>query len=73
MEKKDVDVEYDGISDLFSGLEYSWQYEGISDLFEWLEYNKLSHFQRRAQKVLKVCRVSNGVREPIKKGRTLGC
>ena len=41
MEKKDVDVEYDEISDLFSGLEYSWQYEGISELFEGLEYNKL--------------------------------
>ena len=39
MEKKDVDVEYDGISELFSGLEYSCQYKGILDLFEGLEYN----------------------------------
>ena len=52
VEKKDAEVEYDGISDLFSGLEYSWQYEGISELFKGLEYNKLSHFQRRVQKVL---------------------
>ena len=52
MEKKDVNVEYDKISDLFSGLEYSWQYKGISELFEGLEYNKLSHFQRRVQKLL---------------------
>ena len=70
VEKKEDYLEYDGISDLFSGLEYSWNYEGVSELFEGLEYNKLSQFQRR---VLKVCRVNNGIRDPIMKGRILGC
>ena len=54
-------------------MEYNWQSEGISDLFNGLEYNKLSHIQCRVLKALKVCRVSNGVREPVMKGRILGC
>ena len=72
VEKKETDegVSYEGFSDLFNGLEYSWHYEGISDLFNGLEYSKFSHFQRRVQKV---CRVNNGVREPVMKGRILGC
>ena len=75
VEKKEaqVGVFYDGIYDLFNGLEYSWHYEGIEDLFNGLEYNKLSHFQRKVQRVLKVCRVSSGARDPIIKGRILGC
>ena len=46
VEKKGTDegVSYEGISDLFNGLEYSWQYEGISVLFNGLEYSKLSNF-----------------------------
>lgn len=69
VEKKETDegVSYEGFSDLFIGLEYSWHYEGISDLFNGLEYSKFSNFQRRVQKVLKVCRVNNGVREPVMK------
>ena len=34
-------VFYDGISDLFNELEYSWHYEGIEGLFNGLEYSKL--------------------------------
>ena len=51
VEKKEADerVFYDGIYDLFNGLEYNWHYEGIKDLFNRLEYSKLSHFQRRVQ------------------------
>ena len=63
----------DGVADLFDGLEYGWKYEGIYELFEGLEYGKLSHFQRRVRKVLKVYRVNDGLREPIMKGRILGC
>ena len=75
VEKKEADerVFYDGLSDLFNGLEYSWHYEGIEDLVNGLEYSNLSHFQRRVQKVLKVCRVSNGARDPVMRGRILGC
>ena len=54
-------------------MEYSWNYEGISDLIAGLEYNKLSHFQPRVNRVLKVGRVNNVVREPVMKGRILGC
>ena len=46
VEKKEADERffYDGIYDLFNGLEYSWHYEGIEDLFNGLEYSKPSHF-----------------------------
>ena len=56
VEKKEAQdgVFYDGIYDLFNGLEYSWHYEGIEDLFNGLEYSKPSHFQRKVQKVLNV-------------------
>ena len=38
-----------------------------------MEYNELSHFQRRVNRVLKVGRINNVVREPVMKGRILGC
>ena len=74
VEKKEAQdgVFYDGLYELFNGLEYSWHYEGMEDLFNGLEYSKLSHFQRKVQKVMKVCRVSSGARDPIMKGRILG-
>ena len=42
-------------------------------MFEGMEYNELSHFQRRVNRVLKVGRINNVVREPVMKGRILGC
>ena len=36
-------------------------------------YSKLSEFQRRVRRVLKVGRINNVDREPIMKGRVLGC
>ena len=48
-------------------------YQGISDLFEGMEYSKLSHFQRTVNRVLKVGRINNVVREPVMKARILGC
>ena len=38
-----------------------------------MEYNELSYFQRRVNRVLKVGRINNVVREPVMKGRILGC
>ena len=69
VEKKEADesVFYDGIYDLFDGLKYSWHYKEIKDLFNGLKYSKLSHFQRKVRKVLKVCRVSSRARDPIMK------
>ena len=62
-----------GVADLFDGMEYGWKYEGIADLFNGLEYNKMSHFQRKVHKVLKVRRINGGQRDPIMKRRILGC
>ena len=45
----------------------------MEDLFGGLEYSKLSHFERKVQKVMKVCRVTSGARDPTMKGRILGC
>ena len=36
-------------------------------------YNKLSAFQRRVNRVLKVGRINNVTIEPIMRGRNLGC
>ena len=63
----------EGVAELFEGREYGWRYEGISDLFEGLEYGKLSHFQRKVRTVLKVRRISSGLRDPIMHGRVMGC
>ena len=51
VEKKEAQdgVFYDGIYDLFNGLESSWHYEEIEDLFNGLKYSKLSHFQPKVQ------------------------
>ena len=63
----------EGVAELFDGREYGWKYEGISDLFEGLEYGRLSYFQRKVRKVIKVCRINNGLRDPIMHGRIMGC
>ena len=44
-----------------------------ASLFNGLVYYKFSEFQRRVCRVLKVGRINNVNREPIIKGRVLGC
>ena len=48
-------------------------YMGVAALFNGLVYSKLSEFQRRVRRVLKVGRMNNLNREPIMKGKALGC
>ena len=48
-------------------------YEGLADSFDGMEYSKLSNFQLRVSRVLKVGRINNVAREPFMKGRFLGC
>ena len=62
----------DGVAELFEGLDYGWGYDGISALFDGLSYNKMSHFQRKVHKVMKVFRIHGGQRDPLMKGRILG-
>ena len=45
----------------------------MEELFGGLEYNKLLHFERKVQKLMKVRRVTSGARDPTMKGRILGC
>ena len=62
----------DRVAELFEGLDYGWGYDGISALFDGLSYNKMSHFQRKVHKVMKVFRIHGGQRDPLMKGRILG-
>ena len=48
-------------------------YAGIADLFDGVVYSKLSAFQRRVNRVLKVGHINNVAREAIMKGRIIGC
>ena len=48
-------------------------YMGVAALFGGLVYSKLSEFQRRVCRVLKGGRINNVNREPIMKGKALGC
>ena len=61
VEKKEAqEDDFQGLLELFEGLEYGWHYEGVEELFGGLEYSKLSHFERKVQKVMKVYRVTSG-------------
>ena len=72
MPTENLGDELDGVAELFLGLDFGWGYDGISALFDGLSYNKMSHFQRKVHKVMKVFRIHGGQRDPLMKGRILG-
>ena len=48
-------------------------FQGLYELFAGLEYGKQSQFEKKMQVVKKVYRVTSGSRDPIMSGRILGC
>ena len=48
-------------------------FQGLYELFAGLEYGKQSQFEKKMQEVKKVYRVTSGARDPIMRGRILGC